>query len=539
MQCKQCGYRLWNIQSRQCPECGQAFVPSDFELVPGSVAFCCPHCDQTYFGTDEHGHLVPRGFDCIKCTEHIDMDQMVLRPAEGYKEQQTQQTENPWVARDKRKSTFATWLRACGRAMFNPSAMVVHGDRDRSFKAALGFLIFHNLMTLLLGIGVLVVIITMIDASSRGVDVIVKILTSLGMVIGGSICGILFVVLIWTAITHGILCLLGKPSGRFTDTFECLSFASGAAVLSAIPFCGIYGLTWVGAIWWPISAGIMLAKRHQMKTLRTMLAVWGLPLILIIALGGAIGYGIYISRQNMVNIMATRASCAIIGPKILQQVNDDQTIGPRHVGIYMVDTSMLGLEFQINDVSLDNWHGGFQEGFNELSSVFNQETKDIKHAHQKQLRATIEALPPQEGPGYRFGSMLFVYNKVTMGKLDPNLWLIIYWPRQSKPTQRLVYKADGTEERMSTEELLERLEEQNTLRRKLALPEIKSLDEIRIVPIPTVYTYGDHDKYPDQCNLASQILGIERNDGQIGPDHVLQLIVNETLSTTLLSLRWV
>jgi hypothetical protein len=80
MKCKQCGYSLWNLSTRKCPECGTYFKPSDYDLIPNSVRFCCPRCDQHYFGTSERGHLVPSSFNCVSCTQPIEMDQMVIRP---------------------------------------------------------------------------------------------------------------------------------------------------------------------------------------------------------------------------------------------------------------------------------------------------------------------------------------------------------------------------------------------------------------------------------------------------------------------------
>ena len=97
MRCKTCDYPLWTLTSRMCPECGAAFLPSDFDFVPNSVRFCCPHCDQAYYGTTERGHLSPREFECVSCGAFIRMDEMVLRPAAGVAESQTRAATNPWL----------------------------------------------------------------------------------------------------------------------------------------------------------------------------------------------------------------------------------------------------------------------------------------------------------------------------------------------------------------------------------------------------------------------------------------------------------
>ena len=87
MRCKTCDYPLWQIRDRKCPECGSAFRPSDFEFTLNSVRFCCPHCEQAYYGTGANGHISPRTFACVSCAKVIDMDEMVLLPAEGVKDE--------------------------------------------------------------------------------------------------------------------------------------------------------------------------------------------------------------------------------------------------------------------------------------------------------------------------------------------------------------------------------------------------------------------------------------------------------------------
>ncbi len=73
MRCKTCGYRLWNLTEQRCPECATPFRPSEFEFVPNSVQFCCPHCGQAYYGTGPQGHLEPASFVCAKCGNAIQM----------------------------------------------------------------------------------------------------------------------------------------------------------------------------------------------------------------------------------------------------------------------------------------------------------------------------------------------------------------------------------------------------------------------------------------------------------------------------------
>ena len=118
MRCRECDYPLWNLATRQCPECGRAFKPSDEEFAPNQVRFCCPHCDIAYFGTTRRGHLEPAEFDCVKCGEHVHMDEMVLRPAEGVDEAATQPASVPWI--DRRNGIVRAWFAMIGRSMTAP-----------------------------------------------------------------------------------------------------------------------------------------------------------------------------------------------------------------------------------------------------------------------------------------------------------------------------------------------------------------------------------------------------------------------------------
>ena len=113
MKCKQCEYPLWNIAARQCPECGLPFRPSQYEFVPNSVKYCCTGCGQAYYGTDFAGHLFPPRFACVSCGKPCDMDEMVLLPAEGVREDSTLQVKNPWVER-RRLGTWSAWWKTVG-----------------------------------------------------------------------------------------------------------------------------------------------------------------------------------------------------------------------------------------------------------------------------------------------------------------------------------------------------------------------------------------------------------------------------------------
>ena len=119
MRCKNCDYLLWNLKTRECPECGATFKPSEYEFTANSVRFCCPHCDHPYYGTSESGHLVPESFGCLRCGRPLHIDEMVLRPGLGVEEAQTARNRMPWLER-KEIGFFKSWFMMIGHAMTRP-----------------------------------------------------------------------------------------------------------------------------------------------------------------------------------------------------------------------------------------------------------------------------------------------------------------------------------------------------------------------------------------------------------------------------------
>ena len=125
MRCKNCDYALWNLKARQCPECGTPFRPSDYQFVPNSVRFCCPQCNQAYYGTRSNGHLEPAQFDCVSCGAPVHLDSMVLLPAEGVTEERTQADRMPWLEREKRP--IKAWFATVGQALITPPRLMQIG----------------------------------------------------------------------------------------------------------------------------------------------------------------------------------------------------------------------------------------------------------------------------------------------------------------------------------------------------------------------------------------------------------------------------
>lgn len=90
---------------------------------------------------------------------------------------------------------------------------------------------------------------------------------------------------IWSAIVHLVLVLFGKAREEFEATFRVACYAQAAAVLAAVPFCGLPLLWLLGAT---ALMAVGIAETHQISPGTTALAVL-VPLLLFCCCCGGLG----------------------------------------------------------------------------------------------------------------------------------------------------------------------------------------------------------------------------------------------------------
>jgi len=285
MFCKACDYPLWNLTSRTCPECGEAFKPSDFRFRPGSVVFLCPHCGQRYLGTDPKGHLYPSVFTCTRCANDVEMDEMVLLPTPGCEERSTKAETVPWLERGLKGGWATIWMSVAspvrmGRAIAETMpvgslSVLLFGIITQSIFGALAFGVF--MVFPLIGIAA--------GAGTGGPvgGIVLGVVTGLVALIAGTALWILA----WAGSAHLLLRLTGGRPGAFYHTLAPISLAGGTNFLTGIPCVGFY-LAPFGLLWWAITAGIMLHITQRANAWRAALAVGVFPLLAI----GLVGAGV-------------------------------------------------------------------------------------------------------------------------------------------------------------------------------------------------------------------------------------------------------
>ncbi len=466
MRCRTCDYRLWNLRSRQCPECGAPFTPSEFEFVPGSVQFCCPHCNQAYYGTDDKGRLVPDSFDCGSCGQAVHMDDMVLLPTEGLEEEQTQTGEMPWLHRKKRGGARA-WLSMVGLSTVSPYRLMRMTPVPSSVGAAFWFAIFTNLIVSIVSLVPLLAVAVLLGTSG-GIAQAAGALATFGVfALVFAVANIVMLVL-WGLVTHGLLRATGATTGSLGRTYHAICYSAGANVLTAIPCLGFY----IGWIWWVVSAVLMTKEAQGVRGWRAALAVLTLPALLLMgfvgsygvfvwfALSGAFPGGAFPSAVNE-TVQATEA--------VMDWADDAGGAWPEHAiqltineyleppGFASWETETLWQSIPITGATLAQFDAATQERRSAL------------------VQATIAALP--DGTvAHRLGDFVFTYHGIDPDRADGDLWLVVYVPDPDQNAQpqpsgvRGIGMLDGSVVEAS-EELFQRLLPlQNTLRAKFGLP---------------------------------------------------------------------
>ncbi|MBL9032863.1 MAG: hypothetical protein JNM80_14300 [Phycisphaerae bacterium] len=304
--CDQCGYLLWGMRDRRCPECGRGFLPSDYDFVPGAVAFACPHCDQAYFGTGRYGRLEPFVFSCVRCGERLSMDDTIVTPAPGVDPMRTVAAGLPWLDR-ARLGRFTAWRKTLVLALFDPARLARAMPDPAGGCGGVRFGVLTILMYLAVMFLPFVALVAFSVARAGG----------LGGWGGGGIflassflltaLFLLLLVPLWGLLAHLVLICTGRRAGGLSRTLGAMGFASGCAVLGAVPCLGVYLLP-IAAIWPAISGIIILRHAQRVGWWRSVFAV-GLGPVLV-AVGATLLFALPAYLGARISLGTARAQAA-------------------------------------------------------------------------------------------------------------------------------------------------------------------------------------------------------------------------------------
>ncbi|MFQ5422565.1 MAG: YIP1 family protein [Phycisphaerae bacterium] len=488
MRCKTCDYRLWNLTSRQCPECGSAFLPSEFDFTIGTVQFCCPHCEQPYYGTGDRGHLVPSTFACVRCGRHISMDEMVLRPAQGVEEDDTQVERMPWLDRGKRGPVWAWWS-TVWMAMTGPSRLIRLMPRDAPDGRAWWFTLITSGLALVGGAGVFILIPLIISAfsggGSSGLTRMSRGCATLGIGFLGFTVGTLIVIVLWGLLAHGLLRLMGQTRGTLRHTFQAFCYSSGANALVAVPCLGFY--LWVVSFpWWIVSAILMLRETHKVGGGRAAVAVLPGPVLGFIGIAALIYSAATSAGGPFAGTGGATAETQAVTDALLGYAENNGSF-PRHAVELIADDELVSADY----VALDTgtFEGGVPVGDTHLGRLPLLSDDALK----KEIQTAVDALPDNT-IAHRLGDFVFTYHGIDPTKVPPGLWLVIYSQDPDlntvwEPAQFVVVGqgAGATFTILGTAAIKTQLATQNRLRAQYNLPPL---------PDPSTVTHAQPARAP-------------------------------------------
>jgi len=471
MRCKTCDYRLWNLTTPRCPECGAPFRPSEYEFTLNSVAFCCPHCNQAYYGTGDKGHLVPSAFNCVSCGRYIHMDEMVLRPREGVDEEQTGAEKMPWLDREQRGLVRA-WFSMLRMGLFSPVRLMQLTPTGESGGGAVWFAMVSHIVFCSVWYIPLMILMIVFDAMAGNRGGTVALFSSLGL--GGFVAGLLIIlplgVCVWSGVTHWILRLTGETSAGMSRTFHALGYTAGANATIAVPCIGIY-LSW---LWWLISSVLALREAQRVSALRATAAVLLLPVLFVVGTGTLVALEIRSaarglnSRGNAVAMQTVQISQAQpVIYAILGYAEEHKGKGPQHAAQLVDDTTDFGIF--ITGFWGTSWNS-VPVGNTNLAQLASM-TKSKKDA---EIRAAVQSMPPGV-IAHRLGDYVFTYHGMDLSNSDPDLWIVVQMSDQSSlslvPSPvTIVGMADGRAYSYQAGNFKADLAAQNQLRAKYNLP---------------------------------------------------------------------
>ncbi len=474
MRCKHCDYRLWNLRSRNCPECGKPFRVSDYEFAINSVQFCCPHCGQDYYGTGERGHLRPFEFDCVRCKQRVNMDEMVLLPTAGFEESQTQTERMPWL--DDARRPLSRWLGTLQMALTRPADLLRLTPVESSSGAAWRFFLVTWIAVILGATGLLCVFpIFMLVGGIRGM--ITLAFGDMGVALIAGLAMLLFGGFFWSLLVHSILRASGPTFGGFGRTQQAILYSSGANVLTGIPCLGPA----FGWIWWVVSAVIATREAQRVSVARACVAVIS-PVLL--ALAGLVGLYVWTISLALTTrtgaaawpaAFAANATTGTLAGELTSFASTHDNAFPVHPAQLLENNPALAaLDF----VTL----GGSDAAQVFIGDVALEQFDSISEQAQKRAVAKAAAqIGEKPAPVFRFGDFVFVYGGVDPSKATWDTWLVVgvipqpnsTAPSNSMPTAWADIRTFGGNMTVATlAELGSLLDQQNRTRAEAGVPEI-------------------------------------------------------------------
>lgn len=289
MQCRTCGYALWNLTEPRCPECGTKFDLREYRFKPGAVAFGCPYCGALHEGAGE-AYLPSSGESatCRGCGQSMAVAQMRVVLLSDDPDAATVNLL-PWQRR-KDLGWWKAWLGTCKMGMTGPVQLGRWIRPEMSWGEAYAFAALTHGLTLAAQAAVLMVLwlvlMVVLVIGAADADVLAAAGFFGGMVVAllwfaalfAGLAGPLLLTVFVAGPAHLLLYFTGEKRAGFNATAVTTLYAQGPMLLQAIPVCGYY-FSGIWQIWTLVVSILMLKDVQKVSGMRASLAYLWLPAI--------------------------------------------------------------------------------------------------------------------------------------------------------------------------------------------------------------------------------------------------------------------
>ncbi len=481
--CTHCAYPLWRIRERVCPECGTGFRPTSYTFGVNAVRYVCPHCAQDYYGTDARGHLEPPEFDCVKCGQHLSMDEMVLVPRTAAPRAALRNVQNPWLE-DNDTGWFKKYWKTWGLAFSKPKELMLATPDDSSAGRALLFALITVVAYVSVGAGAFALLMMV----GRG-----GALSGLWVLVG-ALLGVLVALFVWSACTHGLLKLIAKPKG-LDRTVTALAFSTPSLVLMAVPMCGMYLLAPAALLWQAVVASIMIGAIHGVRGGRAATATLIPPGVAVLSGIGLLAFTIWSAQAAMTTAMVTGPTsagvpfAASLASSLKNHAFNANNTWPDHGARLIAQPGMSTMQFThpartFGAGYMTGGGTGYTPSAGSGLTLLNLQT--MTATQQTRAIDALAASLPANVVAHRVGDVVFTYHGVPRDGQNPKLWVLIITPdpASSLPAgtvlSHIVGYANGTSTEIADADFAAELQKQNARRARLGLAPIPDPSTIAV-----------------------------------------------------------
>ena len=284
MQCRSCGYTLFNLTEPRCPECNTPFDVTTYGFEPGSVQFGCPYCEQLYEGNDAQGLPYPRQFECVNCHLPVDVQNMRVVPVtDGAMVGPGVGPGVPWELPEE-GGWLSRWWVTCKLGMFQPTTYYRRlryvDDLGKAISfAAICFVISGALSGLIEGSIGLALAGGAGGATGKGPAAFFT--SAVGQMVVQALLAVplgLLGLFVGGATIHIGVRIFARDKREYRNTVVVLAYASCPAVWALIPFLG----SLAAALWTLIIGIVGISVMHRTTIGGAVCAYFALPVIVVL-----------------------------------------------------------------------------------------------------------------------------------------------------------------------------------------------------------------------------------------------------------------